>query len=116
MLDQLAAKGLAERRPRSAKSVGVHLTRAGRSAARRALAARQAVLSELVSELGAEDRERLGAVLESLLTRVYHEVESDDVICRLCDRAVCVSGDRTCPVGQAARSRQELRESGKLRS
>lgn len=104
MLDQLVAKGLAERRQRSARSVAVHLTRGGRAAARRALAARGSVLAGLVGELPAADRVRLGAVLEKLLVPVYREVASHDVVCRLCDRAACTGGGERCPVGVASGS------------
>jgi DNA-binding MarR family transcriptional regulator len=101
MLDQLEARGLVRRQAKSGRAVGVGLTRAGRSAANRALEARQDVL---VGALGAvSDQDVLEPVLEQLLRGLHAEVRSGDLMCRLCDRPGCIAQDRICPVGQAQR-------------
>lgn len=105
MLDQLAARGLVERRPGGGRKVAVTLTEAGGEAARRALAARRRELDGLTGRLTTEQREALTTALEPLLDALFDEVRSEYVLCRLCDRGGCVRGGRTCPVGAAARAR-----------
>ncbi|WIX85059.1 MarR family transcriptional regulator [Amycolatopsis sp. DG1A-15b] len=101
MLDQLEARGLVRRQAKSGRAVGVRLTRAGRSAANRALEARQEVLA---GALGAvSDPDALEPALAQLLRGLHAEVRSGDLMCRLCDRPGCVAQDRICPVGQAQR-------------
>ncbi|GAB1509326.1 MarR family winged helix-turn-helix transcriptional regulator [Actinophytocola sp. KF-1] len=103
LVDTLVSAGLAERSSRAGRVVLVGLTPAGRRAAEELLAARAVVLTDVLSALSADERARLGGLLEKLLTRLYGDIGSADLLCRLCDRAACTTGG-TCPVGQAARS------------
>jgi DNA-binding MarR family transcriptional regulator len=102
LVDGLVSAGLAERSPRAGRTVLVRLTPAGRAAAQDVLAARARTLREVLSALSAAERERLGVVLEKLLTGLYGDIGSADLMCRLCDRTACTA-DAVCPVGQAAR-------------
>ena len=103
MLDQLAARGLVRRQEKTGRSVAVVLTRTGRAAAARALRARQEVLTTALTRLTAGERAALEPALESLLRGLHAELRSDDLMCRLCDRACCIADDAVCPVGQAQR-------------
>jgi DNA-binding MarR family transcriptional regulator len=106
MVDGLAARGLVERRPGSTgRSVSVHLTRRGRSAAGRALRAREAALVSVVGRLAPDEREKLTRALEKVLYGLLDAPGSEHVLCRLCDRGACLGEGRPCPVGQAARER-----------
>lgn len=106
MVDSLVGQGLVERRRESARSVGVWLTRRGRAAAARVLRARSHALERVLDGLGAGHRKALLTALEALLPRLFDEVGSEYLVCRLCDRSVCVAAGEICPVGQAARDRQ----------
>lgn len=102
----LAARGLLERRPgRDGRSVALYLTERGADTARQVLAARERELARLVDHLDAEERAALERGLEKLLDRVYDDIGSPWVICRLCDEAACLAAGATCPVGQAWRER-----------
>lgn len=104
MVDALVEQGLVERHRESARSVGVWLTRHGRAAAGRVLKARDRALVELVERLDPEQQEALRTGLEALLPGVYEHTGDEQLVCRLCDRAACVTGGAICPVGAAARS------------
>lgn len=106
MVDTLEDQGLAERRRKSARSVGVRLTRHGQAAANRALRARGHTLMQLIDGLEPAEQDALQTGLEALLGKVFDHVGSEYLVCRLCDRAVCVAAGAICPVGQAARDRQ----------
>lgn len=106
MVDGLAAAGLVERRTGSGRGVEVWPTRRGRAAAAKALRARDAALGDLVERLAPDDRAALGRGLEALLSLLFDDVGSEDLLCRLCDRSACLADDQVCPVGQAARTRQ----------
>ena len=103
LVDGLVSAGLAERSSRAGRSVLVGLTPAGRRVAEELLAARARTLGSVLAVLSADEREQLGGVLEKLLTRLYGEIGSADLMCRLCDRSACTS-DAACPVGEASRS------------
>jgi MarR family transcriptional regulator, negative regulator of the multidrug operon emrRAB len=102
MVDSLEQRGLVARHPTLGRSVAVRPTPAGVAAADSLLDARGGRLTALVRALPPEDREALSRVLERLLTAVYGEVRSSELVCRLCDRAACTA-DAVCPVGQAER-------------
>jgi DNA-binding MarR family transcriptional regulator len=102
MVDSLERSGLVERRPRQGREVAVKLTSEGRRAARALLEARGAGLSGLLEVLSADEQEQLADLLGKLLTRLYRDVGSAELLCRLCDRARCIRG-AVCPVGQAER-------------
>jgi MarR family transcriptional regulator, negative regulator of the multidrug operon emrRAB len=103
LVDGLVSAGLAERSSRAGRSVPVSLTPAGRQVAEELLAARARTLTAVLSVLSADEQERLGGVLEKLLARLYGDIGSAELICRLCDRSACTSG-AVCPVGAASRS------------
>ena len=97
LVDALVADGLAERRPgRDGRSVAVHLTHAGRDAARQVLAERAEVLDTVLAPLSADERERFGALLDRVLLAATRDEEHGAVVCRLCDLEACPL-DR-CPV------------------
>lgn len=103
MVDGLEADRLVERRQGRGRWVSVRLTRGGRQATRRLLAARAAPLTDMVAALDEAEQEALAALLAKLLTRLYSEVGSAELLCRLCDRAACTA-HATCPVGAAERA------------
>jgi DNA-binding MarR family transcriptional regulator len=104
MLDSLELADLAKRRPADGRGVSVAVTSAGRRAAARLLAAREEVLTGLLSELDPAEQEMLAGLLAKLLARLYAQVGSSELLCRLCDRTRCTS-HAVCPVGQAERDR-----------
>jgi MarR family transcriptional regulator, negative regulator of the multidrug operon emrRAB len=65
MVDSLEADGLVELRPSRGRWVSVRLTKAGRQAARRVLAARAAPLTEVVAALDDDDQVALAGLLAS---------------------------------------------------
>ena len=103
LVDTLVSAGLAARSSRAGRVVLVGLTPAGHRVAAELLAARASTLTDVLSVLSADERAQLGGLLEKLLTRLYGDIGSADLMCRLCDRAACTTG-AACPVGQAARS------------
>ncbi|MEU8303567.1 MarR family transcriptional regulator [Actinomadura sp. NPDC048955] len=102
MVDGLQAAGLVRRRPGGGRAVQVLLTPEGEEAVREMLAARDAPLAGALTALDDGEREALAGLLAKLLAGLYAEIGDSDVICRLCDRGCCTSGD-VCPVGQAER-------------
>jgi len=106
LVDGLEADGLVERRPNpyGGRWMIVHVTDAGREAARRLLAARGDPLAEVVDGLGAGERQALGDLLEKLLTGLYARSGRARYICRMCDRDACLTGPAECPVGAAERA------------
>lgn len=102
MVDALQADRLVERNPGPGRSVTVTLTAAGRKAARQVLAARSRPLTDVVGVLDDREQRELAELLSKLLTRLYADVGSAELLCRLCDRAACTR-DAVCPVGEAER-------------
>lgn len=97
LVDRLQSDGLLERRPADdGRAVALHLSSAGRRAARRALNERQAALEGMVAKLTAGEREQLTALLERMLPPLVGDLESAYHLCRLCDGEACPP-DR-CPV------------------
>lgn len=111
MVESLEAHGLLERRPGAGRWVSVTLTPAGARTAGELLAARGAPLTELVTVLDGEERQVLDGLLGKLLTRLYADTGSADLLCRLCDRGVCVRG-AVCPVGEAERQDEREQRAG----
>jgi DNA-binding MarR family transcriptional regulator len=101
MVDTLVRAGLVERSSRTGRTVLVNLTAQGRGMAGELLAARARSLTAVLAGLSAEDRERLGGLLEALLLRLREDIGSADLMCRLCDRAACAASGG-CPVRQCA--------------
>lgn len=105
VVDQLAAKGYAERRPgRDQRSVAVVLTAKGAEAAAAVLASRERALAGALDGLTPGERKALTATLEKVLARLTPDRARADQICRLCDLAACP--ERACPVDLAARARE----------
>jgi DNA-binding MarR family transcriptional regulator len=102
MVDSLQAAGLVQRSPGSGREVRVTATTAGQDTASRLIAARAKPLHGLVSVLDPGEQDALADVLAKLLGRLYAEIGSSELLCRLCDRAGCTA-NATCPVGQAER-------------
>lgn len=102
MVDSLQAGDLVRRHPGSRREVRVTPTPAGQEVASRLLAARGRPLHDLVSVLDPDEQHALAGLLAKLLVRLYAEVGSSELMCRLCDRAICTT-NATCPVGQAER-------------
>lgn len=109
MVDALSEQGLVERRRASGRSVGVWLTRCGRTAVGKMLKARSRALVRLVQGLEPQQQEALRAGLKALLPVLFDHAASEHVVCRLCDRDACVADGSVCPVGQAARSHEQAR-------
>ncbi|MFI5613407.1 MarR family winged helix-turn-helix transcriptional regulator [Amycolatopsis sp. NPDC051903] len=106
MVDSLEQGRWVHRRPRRGREVAVELTAKGRRAADTLLATRGSGLSGLLDVLTSGEQEQLADLLGKLLTRLYQDVGSADLLCRLCDRAGCTRG-AVCPVGQAERDRAQ---------
>ncbi|GAA4657745.1 MULTISPECIES: MarR family transcriptional regulator [Amycolatopsis] len=104
MVVSLQAAGLLERRAGQGREVAVHLTRTGSATAHRLLATRGSGLGEVLDALEPAEQRALAGLLGKLLTRLYEHIGSADLLCRLCDRGSCTTGD-VCPVGQAERDR-----------
>lgn len=104
MVDGLETAALVERRAGVGRTVSVHPTRRGRRAAHRLLAARSQPLTDVMQTLDEGEQRTLTDLLEKLLDGLYDRVGNADLLCRLCDRAVCIA-DATCPVGAAERAR-----------
>lgn len=102
MVDSLAQEGLVQRRPGAGREVQVMPTSVGRRVASQLIAARGQPLRDLVTVLDPGEQHALAGLLAKLLARLYTEVGSSELLCRLCDRASCTT-NATCPVGQAER-------------
>lgn len=101
----LVAQALVERRSgRDGRGVALHVTAQGRKKAQEAVASRQKAVSALVSTLDPKEQKALTSVLEKLLTRLLDDDGRPFVLCRLCDRAICIADDSLCPVSAAARA------------
>jgi MarR family transcriptional regulator, negative regulator of the multidrug operon emrRAB len=103
MVDALRAGGLVERTAGGGRTVAVSLTDSGRQAVVRLLHARAEPLRRLVNALDPVQRAVLDDLLDVLLAQLYQSVRSEQLLCRLCDRASCVR-EAHCPVGVASRS------------
>jgi DNA-binding MarR family transcriptional regulator len=102
LVDRLAQRGLVERgrSERDARAVSLRLTRSGRGAADRAIAARRRVLEPALEPLDDTERAALTSALEKLLAFQTSDGMSANHLCRLCDPDVCGHPGR-CPVTQA---------------
>ena len=89
-----------ERDPDDGRAVRLHLTSAGRRAARRVLAARIDAIAPLLEVLPEAERASFERQLERLLAGVTRGPEEANRICRLCAPDVCGHPAR-CPVTQA---------------
>lgn len=106
LADRLESRGLVERRRSDSdgRSVALHLTPAGRSAADEALAARGEAIAAALDVLDATERRALESMLERMLCAETTDSVASLVICRMCDPDICGHPDH-CPVTQAAIAR-----------
>jgi DNA-binding MarR family transcriptional regulator len=102
LVDKLAGDGLVERRPGAdQRSVALWLTPAGRRAARRVLARREAALESALAGLAAGDRAALVRAAERMLPLLLDDRDAERRICRLCDADACGRPRGRCPVQSA---------------
>lgn len=103
LVDRLEDGGYIERRAGAdRRATAVHLTRAGRRAARRAGAARRDVLENALSALSTDEQRQLDALLSRLLVGMMRGPGAEKFMCRLCDAHACGHAEGRCPVRQAA--------------
>jgi MarR family transcriptional regulator, negative regulator of the multidrug operon emrRAB len=97
LVDRLVAGGLAERRVGAdGRAVALQLTPAGRRAARRVLAQREASIEQMLAPLTSTERETLARLHERLLDQLTLSQQERRRVCRLCDVDAC---GRACPAG-----------------
>jgi DNA-binding MarR family transcriptional regulator len=99
LVDRLVADGLVERR-RGAdqRSAALHLTPAGRRAARRVLAERAAVMHSVLALLTGDQQAVLTGIAHQALAQLGVEPEAEGRLCRLCDLEACGRSRGRCPV------------------
>lgn len=102
MVDSLQHAGHVDRRRGPGREVYVVLTDRGADAARAVLRGRSERLAGLLDGFSAAERRSLADLHAKILTNIYRGAPDANLICRLCDRAGCVSTGERCPVGQAA--------------
>jgi MarR family transcriptional repressor of emrRAB len=111
LADRLEAAELVERR-RGAdqRSTALHLTPAGRRAARRVLAAREANVQSLLSLLTVDQQRGFAEIAAVILGRLGARPGAERRRCRLCDLEACGRARGECPV--APRRRSQTAEAG----
>jgi DNA-binding MarR family transcriptional regulator len=106
LVSNLEVNGLVERRAgQDSRSQALFPTDLGYEKAREALKLRQHVTGELLGELEPSEKKILTSALEKMLTRLLDENRRPYVLCRICDRAMCIADGHICPVNEAARVR-----------
>jgi len=106
LVDRLVQAELVERRRGpDQRSVAVYPTPAGRRAARRVLAQREAAMHSLLTVLTGSQRSALVAAAERILGELGAAPAAEARICRLCDLESCGRRHGSCPVA-SGRSRR----------
>lgn len=106
LVDRLAAAGLVTRGTgRDGRSRSVVLTEAGERVAQQITAARATLLSSVLSDLSAAERETLHALMSRVMAGVVRRKEGGAWICRLCDLGACGRASGHCPTANAAAAR-----------
>ncbi len=96
---RLAADGLLERRPgHDHRTLSLHLTPRGRTAAAQVVADRAAELDQVLAVLDADERERLAPLLEKLVAGLAGDRPGALSVCRMCDRDACCGARAGCPL------------------
>jgi DNA-binding MarR family transcriptional regulator len=101
LVDRLEADGHLRRGPGpDGRSTTVRLTARGRRTARRAAAARLAVLMDALSVLSDAERETLDQLVGKVLVGLKRDRGATRFMCRLCDATACGHAEGRCPVAQ----------------
>jgi DNA-binding MarR family transcriptional regulator len=99
LVDRLVEAGWVTRTAGAdARQRQLRLTRSGRARAREILRSREAVLTEVVGVLSAQERDQLETLLDKVVTGLAATRLPALRVCRLCDRDACRSDDRQCPL------------------
>lgn len=106
VVDRLVDADLVERRPGpDGRSRALHLTWAGKAAARRIRAVRAHALAELTAPLSPSVRHALEPVLERLAAALADDRPQALAVCRLCDRETCCGQTGLeCPLQHTVRA------------
>ena len=104
LVDGLVADGLATRASSKDGRVSVvKLTTAGRRQARRIVAARAAVLEDVLTPLSARERATLHELVEKVLIGLVRGPATKGWMCRLCDTRTCgAEPGQPCPITTSA--------------
>lgn len=104
LVDVLEHDGLVTRRPGTdARVRTIALTAKGRRAARAVVAARHALIEEVLAPLDAAERATLAGIVDKLLIGLVRGLRPGPAMCRLCDTEACgAPPDKPCPVTVAA--------------
>jgi DNA-binding MarR family transcriptional regulator len=103
LVDRLSDAGLVARAPGTdRRSRSVHLTAAGRRAARRVSDGRIAYLTSLLADLSPAEAGTLHDLLGRVMGRVVRHKDGGAWICRMCDLAACGRPTGDCPAANAA--------------
>ncbi|MHB8533168.1 MAG: MarR family winged helix-turn-helix transcriptional regulator, partial [Solirubrobacteraceae bacterium] len=104
LVDRLHDSGYVTRRPgEDGRTVSLHLTAAGKRAARRATGARAQVLDEAISPLSPDERDVLERTIAKILAGLIRPPGAVRWTCRLCDTTACGRRTGGCPVANRAR-------------
>jgi MarR family transcriptional regulator, negative regulator of the multidrug operon emrRAB len=99
LVDRLAEGGFVERRVGvDQRSVALWLTPAGRRAARRVLAQREAAVELALSVLTDGQRAELARAASAALPALVDSPDAERRVCRLCDTDACGRPRGECPV------------------
>lgn len=105
LVDGLVAEELVRRSPgeADARRSTLHLTRRGRSTAKRIVAARLGVLTRVLEPVTGERRELLASAVDDLLVGLVAEPAGRGWMCRLCSTVECgAERGQPCPITQTA--------------
>ena len=98
-VDRLAAEGHVERRAGAdRRTLALHLTEAGETAASEVLKRRTQSLAALLHVLEPAERDALAPLLERLVSALADDRSGALRVCRLCDRGACVGSLPGCPL------------------
>lgn len=106
LVDRLEGDGYVRRAPAGdARSRAVRLTAPGRQAARRVEQRRMALLGDVLSPLGEDERRAFAELAGRLLVGMMREPGAARWTCRLCDMGSCGRPKGNCPLEREARRR-----------
>jgi DNA-binding MarR family transcriptional regulator len=103
LVDRLEGAGYVRRGPApDGRATTVSLTAAGRRAAGRVTAKRQAVLHDALAVLSPAERRHFGELAGRVLAGMIRPTGATRWMCRLCDTGACGREEGRCPVATAA--------------